>query len=526
MRRLLLLTAAVALALAAPAHAADVHIDAQDRTGPLTTTADAGGAWKASVSGVSTTFTAAEAKAFADLVKPDPPPDPQCQNGKDDDADGKVDLLDPDCTGPDDNNEAALDRDGDGVADSSDLCPDVFAQTPDGCPPVVPPPPTGTQGKVGLFRSMNGTEMDNTMLAALPCHDGLDNDGDGKTDTADDNCDGNAAKAASDFILRFDRFRVYQNECCGPADKMYAQTPKWAPLGLEYHDVMRAQGHTSTTAHDATLADEFYLWDGPPTLAKCATPQATTTSCRQRLFVDWGCVSATAGCPQYAYDLGNPNARKRYVDAAVGPGKKAGGLFMDDVRWYFQVAVSSGTGAFVRPWNPRTNARMTDDEWSAALLQTVKDTKAALPDPYEVVTNAVPYHGTTTGGILTNQWAKEAFGVIDGWEIEGATVGQDVSGYQAPIDYGHSQGAYVVHDIQNTSLSRTYTLAVYLCFNDGTDYYGHPDMRPSLAWDPLWDKDLGAATTACVKGTDGIYRRTYERGTVTVNPATKTATIS
>lgn len=95
------------LAAAAPAQAADDHIDAQDRNGPLTVAHNADGSWSLSSSGITKKLTAAEAKAFADQVKPDPPPDPQCQDGKDNDGDGKIDLLDVDCFGPADDDESA-----------------------------------------------------------------------------------------------------------------------------------------------------------------------------------------------------------------------------------------------------------------------------------------------------------------------------------------------------------------------------------------------------------------------------------
>lgn len=99
---------------------------------------------------------------------------PQCSDGIDNDADGKIDLLDPGCAKANDNDETDLiiplkqcndgaDNDGDGQIDMADI----------GC---------------------SGPEDDNETDPILPnilqCSDGIDNDGDGKIDMADPGCAG------------------------------------------------------------------------------------------------------------------------------------------------------------------------------------------------------------------------------------------------------------------------------------------------------------------------------------------------
>ncbi len=382
------------------------------------------------------------------------------------------------------------DSDGDGFPDSSDLCPNTAGVAPDGCPA---PVPAGTQGLVRPFRELR-SDMDTYVLNAV---------------------NGNTANRT--WLQHFDRLRVWMNGSSYPADKAIAQTPRWMPTSWKYADAQVA-----TYRGSATIADEHYLWDGPLSRPTCSTLQAPSSTCRQRLYVNFSCDGLTAGCDQYAADLGNPNTRARYVDGVKVSAAKAGGLWMDDVNFYLPRVVSNGAGTFVRPWDPRTNAQMTDDAWAGYMLQLVKDSKAALPDPLEVVMNTVAYHGP---GILNIPSAKAALSVADGWEIEGNTVGQDVLPYKTQSDYAHSVGAFVVHDIQASPNGRVYPEAVYLCLNGGNDFYGHVDMKPTNSWDPLWDKDLGAATSACTQGTDGIYRRSFERGNITVNPSTKTGTI-
>lgn len=348
-----------------------------------------------------------------------------------------------------------------------------------------PPPPSGTQGLVRPFTELR-SDMDTYLDAATS---------------------GDAAKRA--WLQRFERLRIWMNGSSYPGDRALNVSPRYMPVSWKYAD---AQVATYTSS--ALTADEHYLWDKPP-----------TDPTRKRLFVDFGCNGTT--CTQYAADVGNPNTRARYVNGLAAQATKAGGVWMDDVNFQLDRVVSNGAGTFVRPWNPRTGTWMTQDDWADGMLQLVRDTKAALPDPLEVVMNTVAWHGP---GILNIPQAKAALGVADGWEIEGNTVSQNAIPYKAASDYAHSQGTFVVHDIQRADLgagTMTYSLAVYLCMNAGRDFYGYlPGMRPSNSWDPLWDKDLGAATSECVQGADGIYRRSFERGSVTVNPANLTGSVN
>lgn len=445
-----LILVAVLLAVPGFARAADVHLDAQDRTGPVSLSKLADGSWRVAFPGGSLTVDAATAGAWGEQLNPAPPPAPApaCSNWADDDGDGFKDFQDAGCTGASDTDEAnAI------------------------------PAPAGTEGLVRPTRPLQ-SDMDSTVTAAV-----------------------NGDSTAKAFLERFDRFRVYMNGCCWPADRAYAQG--WLNPGWEYSDAMVA-----TYTGSALTADEHYLWDKPP-----------SDPTRKRLYINFQCNGTS--CTQYAADLGNPNTRQRFLDGAVPTARTAGGMFMDDMNFYLPRVVSNASGTFVRPYNPRTGTQMTDDEWAGYVLQLAKDAKAALPGG-EVVINTVAWHGP---GILNIPAAKEALGVVDGWELEGNTIGQNPIDYKTQIDYAHSVGAFVIHDL-NGAVNRTYSEAAYLCMNAGSDYYFHTDMRPANSWDPLWDKDLGAATSDCVKGADGVYRRSFTNGSVTVNPSNKTGSIN
>lgn len=336
--------------------------------------------------------------------------------------------------------------------------------------------------KVRLFLPLE-SDMDSTVTAAL-----------------------NGDLSARAFLQRFERFRVYMDGSSWPADRMY--TRGWASRGWEYADAMVASYYPATTV------DEYHLWSGPP------------GTDRQRLFVNFACDGTR--CTQYAGDVGNPSFRRRYVDDARATVEAAGGLFVDDANFWMERVVSNAAGEFVRPWNPRTGAPMTQDEWADGMLALVTEAKAAFPDPLEVVVNTVPLHGP---GLLNIPQAKAALAVADGWELERGFGDPDITAtafaqtFKATIDYAHSVGTFVVHDVQSAALGRVYPEAAYLCLTAGKDLYGHPDMRATTAWDPLWDRDMGAPTSDCVRGRDGIYRRSFERGSVTVDPASKIGTI-
>jgi hypothetical protein len=77
-------------------------------------------------------------------ASPPPPPPPPADR----DGDGVPDSSDqcPDVPAQTSNGCPApppADRDGDGFLDGADLCPDTPGQAPDGCPAPVPPPPSG-----------------------------------------------------------------------------------------------------------------------------------------------------------------------------------------------------------------------------------------------------------------------------------------------------------------------------------------------------------------------------------------------
>jgi hypothetical protein len=386
--------------------------------------------------------------------------------------------------------------------------------------PDPPPPAVGTEGDVQPFRPLQSNADalvtsalgGNVFLQGVQPFRPLQSNADALVTSA---LGGNVFLQG--YLDRFDRGRVYMKgggSSGWPADKAYAVDAPWFPRGWTYKDAMVASYYPATTTADV------HLWDGPPTDAN-----------RKRLFINFQCNGTS--CTQYAKDMGNPAARKTYIDNAHAQVAESGGLFIDDANFWMQRVVSDAAGAFQTPWNPRSGQDMTQDEWADGMLALVQESKAAFPDPAEVVINTVPFHGP---GLLNIPQAKQALAVVDGWELErgfgdaGITASAFDQTFKPTVDYAHSVGTFVVHDVQSTAVSQTYALAAYLCLSSGRDFYGHPTMSPSSVttlppWNPQWDLNLGAATSSCTKGSDGIYRRSFERGSVTVKPQSKTGTI-
>jgi hypothetical protein len=93
------------------------------------------------------------------------------------------------------------------------------------------------------------------------------------------------------------------------------------------------------------------------------------------------------------------------------------------------------------------------------------------------------------------------------------------------VDACHTAGAACVFlDYGSTKQSAKFALGSALLVSNGKDYvYGY-GWKPD-AWDPMWDIDLGAAKGPRYSGGTDIVKRDFPAGTVTVNFATKTATI-
>jgi hypothetical protein len=171
-----------------------------------------------------------------DGATPPPPPPPldrACDDGADNDRDGRIDFpRDPGCASVTDNTEAdaspppppaavcndGVDNDGDGLTDfpADPGCASATDGTEaDSSPPPPPPPPptpacsdgndndgdgqTDFPADPGCDSTSDDTEAPDPPPPTAACSDGADNDGDGLTDfPADPGCDGSSDDTEAD----------------------------------------------------------------------------------------------------------------------------------------------------------------------------------------------------------------------------------------------------------------------------------------------------------------------------------------
>lgn len=119
-----------------------------------------------------------------------------CSDGIDNDGDGKKDLADPGCSGPDDNDETdkpscsdGRDNDGDGKVDLADPgCDGPNDNDETDKPACNDGRDNDGDGRVDLNDPGCENPWDNDETDKPRCSDGLDNDGDGRTDLSDPGC--------------------------------------------------------------------------------------------------------------------------------------------------------------------------------------------------------------------------------------------------------------------------------------------------------------------------------------------------
>ena len=235
-----------------------------------------------------------------------------------------------------------------------------------------------------------------------------------------------------------------------------------------------------------------------------------------RLYIPYACDGSS--CTQYAADIGNPEWRRYYIDAAkanIAQGYR--GIFVDDVNLAFNVG--NGAGQLVAPIDPRTGVRMTHDAWQRYFAEFMEQLRAELPASAEIVQNQVYFH---VG--LSSPYVKRAIEAATHIEIErgvndtGIRGGTGTFGFEtvlAWIDYAHSRGKGVIYDVQ-TDWGREYAIATYLVNSTGRDGLGMDVGALPDAWWSGWDTDLGAPLNDRYTW-NGLFRRDFERGSVFVN---------
>lgn len=250
-----------------------------------------------------------------------------------------------------------------------------------------------------------------------------------------------------------------------------------------------------------------------------------------KLYIPWGCSNGT--CPQYAADFGNPSYRQNWInEAKTALAKGYKGLWVDDVNMDWRVG--DGNGNFVTPYDSRTGAPMTYDNWKRYMAEFMEQIRSQIPGA-EILHNSIWYAGgpTRDADAYVQREAKAADYINreGGFNDGGLTGGTGIWSVQAVMDYidrVHALGKHIIIDsFTDNAADREYGLAGYFLINNGGDGYGNSDVNTPDNWWSGYDVNLGAATGGRYQW-NGLWRRDFSGGMVLLNEpgsASKTASL-
>lgn len=241
------------------------------------------------------------------------------------------------------------------------------------------------------------------------------------------------------------------------------------------------------------------------------------------VYIPFAC-GGTAGCPQYAGDLGNPAFRNAFV-ARVGALVSKGypGVMIDDVNLIRRFSDIRGVDA--APMNPRTGAPMTLSEWRLDVVTLLDRVRAEFPAA-RIMHNSIWFADTPN---LDNHNVDRQIRAADVLMLErgatdlgltGGTGSYSYSKFIQFIDRVHALGTDVLllDETAVTEREQIFNLATGLLVSNGNDYISTEDysrMAPPALWSGF-DTNLGDAVGNRVNA-NGIWRRDFVDGIVVVN---------
>jgi Hypothetical glycosyl hydrolase family 15 len=219
---------------------------------------------------------------------------------------------------------------------------------------------------------------------------------------------------------------------------------------------------------------------------------------------------------QYLSDIGNP-AYQDSVAQRIGTMASRGyrGVHCDDVNLDRVVRAEAV--------NPRTGQRYTLQEWQRDFATMMEKIRKAAPKPFEIVHNALWW----ASGPDVDRQIK----ACDVYELERGFCDPKYTPAKIAqlwnwVDRTHSLGAGVNHLAEGatTKQQAMFNLGCALMCSNGHDYqYASYGWQPD-GWWPGHEVDLGAAKGPRVDG-GTVFRRSFDKGTVTVDLAARTASI-
>jgi len=248
-----------------------------------------------------------------------------------------------------------------------------------------------------------------------------------------------------------------------------------------------------------------------------------------KLYIPYGCGGGT--CPQYAADIGNPAFRANWIQeatTAVANGYR--GIFVDDVNMLIS-RVGNGSGNPVAPFDPRTNATMTEAAWRSYMADFVQQIRTAFPTK-EIVHNVLWFAGVSDASVQRELLAADTICLERGVNDSGIVGGTGQYGFDtflSQIDWLHSHGraAFLLPGV-SSSTAREYGVAAYFLVSAGSDSMGNDPgggTSPSDWWSG-YGVSLGAAHGDRYVW-NGLVRRDFDGGMVLLNrPGSSQQTVS
>lgn len=222
---------------------------------------------------------------------------------------------------------------------------------------------------------------------------------------------------------------------------------------------------------------------------------------------------------QYLADPGNPAYQDyRAQQIAAMPGRHYAGVHCDDVN----LDRVSNSNAI----NPRTGQPYTLPDWQrdmANMMTKIRAAAKAARADFEILHNSLWW----ASGADVDRCIKQAdvFELERGFNDPNYSAGS-IQTVWAFVDKLHSWGVAANH-LSETSGQQAahFNLACALLCSNGRDFhYGNSGWQPD-AWDPVFDRDYGAASGPRQQTGTSTWARSFQGGTVTADLAAKTATL-
>ncbi len=315
----------------------------------------------------------------------------------------------------------------------------------------------------------------------------------------------------------------------------------WAPPSHVYSDLYAIYRDTKGTQPNATLLNRHPTW----VLRDRADNPNTAKIEGRRLYIPFQCDDPEPGCAEFAADIGNPAFRRWWIRRMQGTLDLGYvGVYIDDVNMDWRI--SYGSGAYVRPWDPRTHKRMTLDHWRKYVTIFVEQIRAAFPNA-EIIHNGFYWQNRT------NPWVKREIAAANFLELERGFNDDGLTGQPATkrfalrrllayIAWLHQRRKSVIlepHFNRPTMSGQTPTEAVMAARREQeiAGYYMIWARRDSIVadfqsdpprtggtnnWSPMWETDMGSPKGSrfmwsCGACGNGVMRRNFDNGIVLYN---------